>query len=126
MALRNYETKPISCCWDFAVNGGALAPIGMGTFFSPGDTFLLGHIIILEAVTGPPGASFQIITQNPLQVLGVSGGVPMAANTFFLALGSISYLVNSEIFFDPVGFALTAGRVLFRGEYIHIAEGDQI
>lgn len=126
MALRKYETKPISCEWNFARDGGALAPIRMETFFSPGDTFLNGNICILEAVTGPPGAAFQIITQNPLHVLGVSGGVPMAANTFFLALGSVSYLVNSEIFFDPVGGALTAGRVMFRGELFHIEEGDQI
>ena len=81
---------------------------------------------VLEAVTGPPGSAFQFTTITEVNVLGTSGGVPMAAGVIFFAIGIFSYQQQQEINFIAVGGALTAGRVLLTGEVVKVDSGDQI
>lgn len=126
MGYRTYKPIPISCIWDFTRHGGGTPAVGMDVFFVPGDIYLEGTMTILEAVTGPPGSAFQFATATEANILGTSGGTPIAAGVTFFANGLFSYQQQQVINFQAVLGPLTAGRVLFEGELKHLAAGDQI
>ena len=126
MGYRTYKPIPISCIWDFARHGGGTPAIGMDVFLVPGAIYLNGTITILEAVTGPPGSALQFTTATEVNVLGTSGGTPLAAGVIFFALGLFAYTQQQEINFQAVLGPLTAGRVLFEGNMKRMAAGDQI
>lgn len=126
MSYRTYKTIPISCMWDFARNGGGTPAVGMGIFLVPGDIFLNGTMSVLAAVTGPPGSAFQFATATEVNVLGTSGGTPLAAGAIFFALGLFTYQQQQEINFQAILGPLTAGRVLLEGNIKRLAAGDQI
>ncbi len=126
MALRDYKTFDKSCEWNFTDDGGALAAVPMATFVVPGDVFLNGRIIVLEDVTGPPGSAFQFTTITEPNILGTSPGTPVVAGTIPFALGAFAYQAVQPINFISILGPLTAGRVIFIGRFMHLAEGDQI
>ncbi len=126
MGYRTYKPIPISCIWDFTRDGGGTPAVGMDVFFVPGDIYIGGRMTVLEAVTGPPGSALQFLTVTEANILGTSGGTPMAAGVIFFANGIFTYQQQQEINLQAVLGPLTAGRVLFEGTVKRLAAGDQI
>lgn len=117
MSQLNSTPRSFSNIYNFAVDGGAVSTINLGTFFKPNTKIQNYNIQVLTAFTSGGAATVSI------------GATGLATTTFFngvavatLALNYVATVTNTIIVVPSTGSqltitiataALTAGRLIF-------------